>query len=169
MGARPGTIAASVGAERSARRTASRQETRGRRPPVKRRDDSLLGPYGEPPPSPFGLPVSEFAILVGAVGVIVGLVSSAPTALVVGVVVCALGVAEFTAREHFSGYRSHATLLAAMPAVAVGVALIAVFGGSLRPAELLPVVAVVFLTVFALLRKRFRTARQARIARPPGP
>ena len=41
-------------------------------------------------------------------------------ALAVGVVVCTLGVLEVTAREHFSGYRSHATLLAAIPAVASG-------------------------------------------------
>ena len=86
---------------------AERQEQRGR---------SMLGKYGERPPSLFGgVPVSEIAIFVGLVGVVVGALSGAPVALGVGVVVCVLGVVEVTAREHFSGYRSHATLLAAIP------------------------------------------------------
>lgn len=135
----------------------------------KQRQESMLGPYGDPPPSPFGWPVSEFMILVGAVGVVVGLVSSAPAALAVGIIVCTLGVAEFSLREHLSGYRSHASLLAGIAAIAVGVALIALFGGSLRRSVLLGVVAVVFFVIFRLLRRRFRVARQARIARPPAP
>jgi hypothetical protein len=130
----------------------------------------MLGVHGERPPSPFGgLPVSEFAIFVGAIGVVVGLLSGAPAALVVGIVVCTLGVGEVTAREHFSGFRSHAALLAAIPAVGSGVAMIALLGGSLRRGALLIVVVLVFGILFSLLRKRFRTARQARIARPPAP
>jgi hypothetical protein len=133
-----------------------------------RRQDSTLGTYGERPPGPFGgLPISELAIFVGAIGVVVGLVSAAVPALVVGVVVCTLGVVEVTAREHFSGYRSHATLLAAVPAVAIGIAMIALLGGSLRRGPLLLVVVPVFGGLFWLLRKRFRTARQARVVRPP--
>lgn len=130
----------------------------------------MLGTYGEPPPSPFGgLPISEVAILVGAIGVVVGLVSAAAPALIVGIIVCTLGVVEFSAREHFSGYRSHATMLAAIPAVLVGIGLIALLGGSLRRGPLLLSVVPVFAILFVLLRKRFRTARQARIARPPTP
>jgi hypothetical protein len=130
----------------------------------------MLGTYGEPPPSPFGgLPISELAILVGAVAVVVGLVSAAAPALIVGLVVCTGGVVEFSAREHFSGYRSHATMLAAIPAVGVGIAMIALLGGSLRRGPLLFSVVPVFAILFLLLRKRFRTARQARIARPPAP
>jgi hypothetical protein len=126
--------------------------------------------YGEPPPNPFGgFPASELAIFAGAVGVIVGLTAKAAPALVVGIIVCALGVAEFTAREHFSGYRSHATLLAGMPAVGVGVAMIALLGGSLRRGLLVPVVLAVFGVLFWLLRRRFRAARQARVIRPPVP
>jgi hypothetical protein len=109
------------------------------------------------------------AILVGAVGVVVGLVAKAGPALVVGIIVVTLGVAEFSAREHFSGYRSHTTLLAGIPAVAIGVLLIALLGGSLDRSTLLFVVVPVFAILVWVLRKRFRAARQARVARPPAP
>jgi hypothetical protein len=126
--------------------------------------------YGDPPSNPFGgVPVSEIAIAAGAVAVVVGLAATAPVALVVGVIVCTLAVAEFSAREHFSGYRSHATMLAGIPAVAVGVLLIVLLGGSLHRTTLLVVVIPVFGVLFVLLRKRFRTARQARVVRPPSP
>lgn len=134
------------------------------------RGQSMLGSYGERPTSPFGgFPVSEIAIFAGLVGVIVGVISL-PTispALLAGSVVCTLGVLEVTAREHFSGYRSHATLLAAVPAVAIGIVLIATVGGSLTRGPLLLVVVPVFGGLFWLLRKRFRSARQARVVRPP--
>ncbi len=126
--------------------------------------------YGDPPPNPFGgIPVSEIAILLGAAALIVGLVSASPLPLGAGVVICTLAVGEFSAREHFSGYRSHALLLAGIPAVAVGIAMIALLGGSLSRGTLLAVVIAVFGVLFFLLRKRFRTARQARVARPPAP
>lgn len=146
---------------------AERQEQRGR---------STLGKYGEPPPSWFGgVPVSEIAIFAGLVGVVVGALSGAPVALGVGVVVCVLGVAEVTAREHFSGYRSHATLLAALPAIGIGIGIVAIIGdGSIRRglsgpnrAGLIAIVPI-FGLLFWLLSKRFRAARQARIVRPPG-
>ena len=131
--------------------------------------------YGEPPANPFGgFPLSELAIFTGAVAVVVGLVRlhnhhPVGAVLVVGVIVCVLGVAEVTAREHFSGYRSHTTLLAALPAVAIGVALIALLGGSLHRGTLLLTVIPVFAILFWLLRKRFVRARQARLVRPPTP
>lgn len=151
-----------------------RREVRAEREVIgereQRRRDSTLGVYGDRPPSPFGgLPISELAIFAGAVGVLVGLVSAGGPALLTGIIVCTLGVVEVTGREHFSGYRSHATLLAAVPAVAIGIAMISLLGGSLRRGSLLLVVVPVFAILFWLLRKRFRTARQARIVRPPAP
>ena len=81
---------------------------------------SPLGAYGERPPSPFGgLPVAEIAIFAGAVALVVGVIRHGGAALIGGVVICLLGVLEVTTREHFSGYRSHTVLLAAIPAVAV--------------------------------------------------
>jgi hypothetical protein len=124
--------------------------------------------YGDPPPNPFGgVPVSEIAICAGAAALIIGLVSASPVPVVVGVVVCTLAVAEFSAREHFAGYRSHTTLLAAIPAVGIGIAMIALFGGSLHRGPLLLAVVPVFLILFVYLRRRFQTARQARVVKPP--
>jgi Flp pilus assembly protein TadB len=151
-----------------------RREVRAERTVVaerqQQRGQNMLGSYGERPESPFGgFPVSEIAIFAGLIGAIVGVVNL-PTispALVAGIIICTLGVVEVTAREHLSGYRSHATLLAAVPAVAIGILLIATVGGSLTRGPLLLVVIPVFGAVFWLLRKRFRAARQARIVRPP--
>ncbi len=129
-----------------------------------------MGAYGERPPSPFGgLPVSEIAIFAGAVGLIIGLIQGGGPALIVGVIVCTLGVVEITAREHFSGYRSHAILLAALPAVGVEVALVTLVGTPSSRFLLLLVVVPVYAIVFWFLRRRFQVARQARVARPPAP
>ncbi len=89
--------------------------------------------------------------------------------LVVGIAVVTLGVLEVTAREHFSGYRSHATLLAAIPAVALGIGVVSLAGTDRqdRAPVLLAVAVPVFAFLFWLLRKRFQIARQARVARPP--
>lgn len=129
-----------------------------------------LGVVGQRPPGPFGgLPVSEIAIAIGLIGVAVGYVGRNATAMIVGAVVCGLGVTEVTAREHFSGFRSHATLLAAIPAVIVETLLVVVFGEpSDRKLLLVPVIPV-FAVCFWLLRRNFAAARQARVARPPAP
>lgn len=130
----------------------------------------MLGTYGDRPPNIFGgVPVSEIAIFAGAIAAVYGLIASIPAALAVGLVACTLGVVEFSAREHFSGYRSHTTLLAAIPAIGAGIVMIALLGGSLRRGALLLAVIPVFAICFWLLRKRFRVARQARIAKPPTP
>ncbi len=135
-----------------------------------RRNPTPAGAYGDPPPSPFGgLPISEVAIFAGLVGVIVGIIEGGGPALVVGIIVCALGVMEVTGREHMSGYRAHTVMLAGVPAAALGAGLVAVFGEpQLRVLLLLPVVPV-YVVLFWFLRKRFVRARQARMARPPAP
>lgn len=132
--------------------------------------DRRLGAVGERPPGPFGgLPVSETAILLGLISLVVGIVAGKPLALIVGAAVCGLGVLEFTVREHFSGYRSHTVMLAAVPAVIVEV-LVAEFVGvpRLRVLVLLPIIPV-FAVCFWLLRRVFQTARHARVTRPPAP
>jgi hypothetical protein len=136
-----------------------------------RRSQRQLGTEGERPPSPFGgVPVSEIAILAGLVAIVVWLIRGGTATLIVGLIVCTLGVLEVTAREHFSGYRSHTTLLSAVPAVAIAIALISVVGTKKDRAPLLMAVAVpIFSLLFWLLRKRFMVARQARVARPPAP
>jgi hypothetical protein len=90
-------------------------------------------------------------------------------ALFVGIIVCALGVVEVTAREHFAGYRSHTALLSAIPAVGLEAGIVAVFGEPRQRALLLVVVVPVFVGLFWLLRRKFLAARQARVARPSAP
>jgi hypothetical protein len=125
---------------------------------------------GERPESPFGgLPVSEIAIFAGLVALVVWFIKGGTVTLVIAIAVMGLGVLEVTAREHFSGYRSHATLLAAIPAVLVGVTAVSVSGESAGNAPLIFVGVPVFLLAFWPLRRRFQIARQTRVARPPAP
>jgi hypothetical protein len=78
-------------------------------------------PARQRPPAPWHpLPLSELLILVGcgavAFSVITGPQHSA-VALLVGLAVVVIGTLEVTLREHLSGYRSHALLLAVLPVV----------------------------------------------------
>jgi hypothetical protein len=163
-GAAPRAVPSSRREQRAERQVVTeRRQTRTRSP---------MGTVGERPPSPFGgVPVSEIAIFAGGVALIVGFLEGGGAALIVGLIVCALGVLEVTAREHFSGYRSHTTLLAAIPAVGVAMGLITAVGPSQsqRGPLAAAIAAPLFAILFWLLRKRFLTARQARIARPPAP
>lgn len=135
-----------------------------------RRGQRQLGREGERPESRFGgLPISELGILAGFVALVIGFVQGGGPALVVGIVVCALGVVEVTAREHFSGYRSHTALLAAIPAVALEAGMVAIFGAPKQRALVLVVAVPVFALLFWLLRRKFLSARQARVARPSAP
>jgi hypothetical protein len=110
--------------------------------------------------------VAEFAILAGSVALIVGVIRQSGPALIIGVVICLFGVLEVTTREHFSGYRSHTVLLAAIPAVAVEFLIAVTVGPPAIRALLLVPVAAVFAVCAVFLRKRFLVARQARIAKP---
>ena len=135
-----------------------------------RRGRRTTGREGERPEGPFGgLPISELAILAGLVAAVVGFLDGGSGALIVGLIVCALGVVEVTAREHFSGYRSHTVLLAAIPAVALEVAIVVLFGEPRQRLLLLVAVVPVFALLLWVLRRRFAVARQARVARPPAP
>lgn len=130
-----------------------------------KRGERVLGREGERPESPFGgLPISELAILVGLIASVIGFIQGGGPALVVGLIVCALGVIEVTAREHFSGYRSHTALLAAIPSVALEAGVVLAFKPSQRAVLVLAVVPV-FAGLFWWLRRRFLIARQARVAR----
>jgi hypothetical protein len=148
----------------------TRRETRADRQTQAERDHKRgqrqLGREGERPESPFGgLPISELAIFAGLVAAVIGFVNGGGPALIAGLIICALGVVEITAREHFSGYRSHAALLAAIPAVALEAGVVLAFGQP-RPRSLVLVIVVpVFGVLFWLLRRQFLVARQRRVAR----
>ena len=127
----------------------------------------MLGGVGERPPGPFGsVPVSELAILIGGVGLLFGALERRGPALIVGAIVCALGVLEVTAREHFSGFRSHSALLAGFPALGAMLGAATLLAPAHRGLLLVPAL-VVFAPCFWLLRRRFNAARHARLIRPP--
>jgi len=133
-----------------------------------RRRTGRVDPRGERPPSPFGgIPVSEVAIFAGLIAVIVGYFDHGGPALVGGIVLCALGVIEVTAREHFAGFRSHTILLAAIPTIVVEYLLVQIMPTAWPRETALLGDAIVFSLMFWLLRGRWARAHQARVARPP--
>jgi hypothetical protein len=148
-----------------------RREERAERQAATARDrrtgERMLGKVGERPEGLFGgVPVSEFAILAGLVSAVVGFIQGgANPALIVGLIVLVLGVVEVTAREHFSGYRSHTTLLAGVPAIAVGLGVIQIVGSRTTRQLLLFIVLLVFAGLFYAFRRAFMVARQRRVAR----
>ena len=128
------------------------------------RSDRTLGTVGERPAGLFGaVPVSEVAIFAGLVALVVGMIDHGGAALEVGIIVMALGVTEVTAREHFSGFRSHATLLALMPAVIVEAAYALIVGVPEQRILLLVPAVPIYGLCYWLLRRHFRVARHARV------
>lgn len=101
------------------------------------------------------------------IGAVVGFLQGGGAALYVGLAACALGVVEVTAREHFSGFRSHSSLLAGIPAVAAGIAIFSVVGQPRQRSLVLLIIVPIYGCLFWLLRQRFRRARQARVRRAP--
>jgi uncharacterized integral membrane protein len=109
------------------------------------------------PPAPWGsFPLAELTILAGLILLVVGFFGGGPRVLAVGVVLAGLGGLEVSIREHFAGYRSHTTLLAA----GVFVVTISVLGFILRlpPALCLGIGAVAFALAFLGLRRAFQRA-----------
>jgi hypothetical protein len=125
---------------------------------------------GERPRAPWHpLPLSEVLILVGAIATVIALRnrSNDTVLLVVGLVAVGIGTFEVTLREHWSGYRSHAILLALVPvlafhSLAIGLASLFANPTVLLSIVLLPFDLALFLFLFKLLRARFLDARQLR-------
>ncbi len=111
----------------------------------------------ERPPAPWGsFPLAELVILAGIVTLAIGLVGRNRTSLAVGIVLGGLGGLEVSVREHFAGYRSHTTLLAATVFALVSVGLL--YFAKLPPALSFGGGAVAFLAAFVGLRLAFRRA-----------
>jgi hypothetical protein len=72
-------------------------------------------------------PLVELCVLAGIVLLVLGLINydteRGRAMLVSGMLLGSLGVLDTALREHFSGYRSHTTILAGLVAVAVAAAL----------------------------------------------
>ncbi len=161
-GSAPQAVASTRREDRAARRAAADNE--------RRRSTRTLGTEGERPLGVFGaVPVSEAAILGGLITAVVGFLNHAHVTIVIGLVICGLGVMEVAGREHFSGFRSHSSLLAAIPAIGVEVGVVALFGDPHNRGFLIIVIVPVFALLFWGLRHRFQIARHARVMRAARP
>jgi hypothetical protein len=137
---------------------------------VRRRSGRMLGADGDRPAGLFGsVPVSEFAILAGLAAAVYGYASGHPPALIAGLVICALGTMEVVGREHFTGYRAHTALLAAIPAIAAELGVVALFGDPSQRGLLLLASVPVYVLCFFALRRQFTFARRARVAKSAQP
>ncbi len=170
--------AAALGAGRSAAATEAPKApavARAPRPraaqraPIERGVQRDPGGVGERPEAPWHpWPFSELLILVGAVGTIVGAASKDPALLFAGLGAVLLGTLEFTIREHRTGYRSHSSLLAAVPTAALhGTIALGLYalGGSRDLLVIAPLLIdiPVFWVIFRFLRARFEDARRQRV------
>ena len=129
------------------------------------------GSVGERPRAPWHpFPLAELSILIGLVAVAIGAArgESGRTLLLVGVGIVVLGTLDTTIREHLSGYRSHAGLLASVPTAlfhgAMALALYALGAPSVTWV-LVPLALDVplFWVLLKLLRARFEDARRERV------
>lgn len=129
------------------------------------------GSVGERPRAPWHpFPLAELLILVGLIAIAIGAArdEAGKTLLLVGIAVVVLGTLDTTIREHLSGYRSHAGLLAAAPTALLhgGLALALYALGAPRASWILVPIAVdvpVFWLLLKLLRARFADARRERV------
>jgi hypothetical protein len=145
---RPDAGPASTRAERDARRAhAARTPRRATR---------------EAPPAPWGsFPLTELVVLLALIFGVIGFIRfdthSGKVMVVAAMCLGSLGGLEVSIREHFAGYRSHTTLLAASSAVA-SMILVSVIAGEAGIATLAVVVGVgviVFVLAFWALRQAF--------------
>jgi hypothetical protein len=121
-------------------------------------------PEPEPPPKEerpkppwHPVPLVELCVLVGLVLLVLGLIrvehESGRVMLVAGMLIASLGGLDTALREHFAGYRSHSTVLAGLPAVAMAGAL---FFARAPWLALVLAAAATFGAVFLLARAAFR-------------
>jgi hypothetical protein len=116
----------------------------------------------ERPPAPWGsFPLTELVVLLALILGVLGFIRfnthSGKVMVVAAMCLGSLGGLEVSIREHFAGFRSHTTLLAASAAVATMI-LISVIAGKTGLAVLGVVVAIgviVFVLAFYGLRQAF--------------
>ena len=113
----------------------------------------------ERPPPPWGsFPLSELAVLVSIVMLIGSFFVRGTTGgvmFIAGLLLGTLAGLEVSIREHFSGFRSHSTLLAGALAIAT-MTVVALAAGSVFVPILLAVAVAVFGIAFWSLREIFR-------------
>ena len=115
-----------------------------------------------PPPAPWHpLPLSELAIVIGAVAMLAAVLLSSDRGLVAGFILILLGTGEFSWREHRHGHRSHGALLSGILSLPVAIVLWKIVG--LNPRIALGVGAVLFLFVWSALNASFKSSRERRL------
>lgn len=125
---------------------------------------------GERPPAPWHpWPLSELLILVGAIATIIGFRrgEAGRPVLFAGIAAAAIGTVEVTFREHMSGYRSHAIILALLPTLVFHSAVILLVATVTKVPRLLNVGLLLidgalFAFLFKVLRGRYLEARRER-------
>lgn len=134
---------------------------RGTPAPVPAGPTSRKARMAEAPPAPWSpFPLVELCILAGLILLVVGFFSTGDrrlTLLVVGFALVAISAIELAIREHFAGFRSHTTLLAAATVIFPLVPLTVVF--SIPRIPMLVAGAALFGVMFIVLRSVF--ARRA--------
>jgi lysylphosphatidylglycerol synthetase-like protein (DUF2156 family) len=110
-----------------------------------------------PKPPWHPVPLVEICVLAGIVLLIVGVIdhdsAKGRIAILFGISLASIAGLDTAAREHFAGYRSHSTLLAALPAIVV----MGVLAFTTRiPAVVIAGGALAFAAGFWLLRRAFR-------------
>lgn len=146
-----GDTATTTRAERDARRQAAA------RAPTRRSTR-------EAPPAPWGsFPLTELVVLIALVFGVIGFIRfnthSGKVMVAAAMVLGSLGGLEVSIREHFSGFRSHTTLLAASAAVGSMILSSVILAGKGGIGVLAVVVAVgvlVFVLAFYALRQAFQ-------------
>jgi hypothetical protein len=115
---------------------------------------------GERPQAPWGtFPLTELVVLVAIVLGIAGLVvwgARGQIMLIAGFALGSLAGLELAVREHFAGYRSHTTLLAASVAFAVGAVLVVAVTGPEARMPVLVAAVVAFGAAFYVFREAFK-------------
>ena len=113
------------------------------------------------PPAPWGtFPLTEVTVFVAIVGALVGWLigGTAGTATLDGsLILGSLAGLELAIREHFTGHRSHSSLLSGLVAFTVlGALFVTVPGSTLSPIYRLAIGAAIFAATLPLFRRGFK-------------
>lgn len=108
------------------------------------------------PPAPWGnFPLVELVVLLALILIVAGFIlrgQRGGTMIVGGLALGSLAGIELSIREHFGGFRSHTTLLAAVAGFVAGAVTYVVSHDRVAP---LPVAGVAFLVAFWVFRQAF--------------